>query len=179
MAERDDAVLKLIGTALVLIAGTLAGFAKAKELADRPQQIRELVHALQSLATEIGYGFTPLPQALGKLGKRLSAPLSALFQATSEQLSMAQGLSVDEVWRENVLLLWPKTALRRTEKEILLQLGAILGASGKEDQLKHLHLAIHELQREEAEALEERRRYEKMWKSLGFLLGALVVIVLY
>ena len=56
-------MVKLIGAALILFAGTMIGFMQASRFAARPRQIRQLSYALQRLETEIGFGFTPLPEA--------------------------------------------------------------------------------------------------------------------
>jgi stage III sporulation protein AB len=53
-----------------------------------------------------------------------------------------------------------------------------LGSSERADQLKHVRLAMHQLQAEEAAARDEQMRFEKMCRSLGALGAALVVIVL-
>jgi stage III sporulation protein AB len=71
------------------------------------------------------------------------------------------------------------TACKKNEKDIMLLLGASLGVSDREDQLRYLRLAIAQLQAEEENAIEEQKRYEKMWRSLGVLAGALIVIVMY
>jgi len=61
---RRWSMLKLAGAILVLLSGTLIGFRQAARYADRTAQIRQLIHALQRLETEIGFGHTPLPEAL-------------------------------------------------------------------------------------------------------------------
>ncbi len=59
------------------------------------------------------------------------------------------------------------------------QLGAKLGLTDRDDQVKHLRLAVNQLRGEEELAKDEQQRYERMWKSLGLLMGALVVILMY
>jgi stage III sporulation protein AB len=68
--------------------------------------------------------------------------------------------------------------MKPPERDALARLGATLGGSGREDQLKHVRLAALQLQAEEAAARDEQQRYEKMCRSLGVLGAALVVIVL-
>ena len=69
--------------------------------------------------------------------------------------------------------------MKQAEQEVVLQLGSVLGVTDRSDQIKHLRLAISQLQAEETESREDQRRYEKMWKSLGVLIGALIVILMY
>jgi stage III sporulation protein AB len=172
-------MLKLTGAILILFAGTMFGFYQALQLSRRPRQIRQLVQALQRLETEISYGFTPLPDALLSVSRQLVLPLSQMFQLAAAKLSDPSGQSTEESWRYAVESSWQHTAMKSAEQEVFQQLGLTLGMTDREDQIKHLRLTVSQLQAEEFTAWEEQKRYEKMWKSLGLLSAALVVILMY
>ncbi|MFC4599203.1 stage III sporulation protein SpoIIIAB [Cohnella hongkongensis] len=174
-------MFKFIGVLLVLFAGTMIGLVQSARYSARPRQIRELLHALQRLETEIGYGRTPLPEALDRIAAAVPKPLSAMFARISGSLSGEEarsGETVRDCWEKAIHEFWPATAMKLPEKEAALRLGASLGGSGREDQLKHLRLAFHQLQAEEAAAREDQRKYEKLSRSLGMLGAALVVILM-
>ncbi len=174
-------MLKFVGVLLVLFAGTMIGLVQSARYAARPRQIRELLHAFQRLETEIGYGRTPLPEALARIAAAIPKPLSAMFASVSASLAGEEarsGETVSECWERAVRDFWPATAMKQPEREAALRLGATLGGSGREDQLKHLKLAFHLLQAEEATAREEQRKYEKLSRSLGMLGAALIVILM-
>lgn len=174
-------MLKFAGSVLILGAAALLGFLQAAHYARRPRQIRLLIGALQRMETEIVFALTPLPDAFLSLGRQLAEPVSSLFRLTAQRLASPDGtgMSAREIWRQTVTDVWKRTSLKTPEQEIVLQLGSVLGISDREDQVKHLRLAVSQLQAEETEAREEQRRYEKMWKSLGVLIGALIVILMY
>lgn len=171
-------MMQFAGAMLVLLSGTLIGFLQAARYAARPRQIRHLIHVLQRLETEIQYGQTPLPEALARLAGIVPLPVSALFADMSGKLTAEAGTTVRECWESSIAGGWPRTAMKTPEKEALQRLGSTLGSSGREDQLKHVRLAMLQLQAEEATAREEQQRYEKMCRSLGLLGAALVVIVM-
>jgi stage III sporulation protein AB len=172
-------MLKLTGAILILFAGTMFGFYQALQLSRRPRQIRQLVQALQRLETEILYGFTPLPDALRSVSRQLVLPLSHMFRSAADQLSNHSGRSTEESWQFAIETNWQHTSMKSTEQEAFQQLGLTLGMTDREDQIKHLRLTVSQLQAEELTAWEEQKRYEKMWKSLGLLSAALVVILMY
>jgi stage III sporulation protein AB len=172
-------MLKVIGAVLILFSGTMFGFYQAALLSRRPRQIRQFIQALQRLETEIVYGLTPLTIAFRKLADQLPHPAAGLFRRAGEALAASTDRSAGDIWRQAAEEQWKYTALKSGEKQILLQLGHTLGRSDREDQVKHLRLAVSQLQAEEGAALEEQKRYESMWKSLGVLMGALVVILMY
>ncbi|WP_336786864.1 stage III sporulation protein SpoIIIAB [Paenibacillus sp. MMO-177] len=171
-------MIKLLGAVLILFAGTMIGFQQAARLAARPRQLRQLAHALQRLETEIGYGHTPLPEALVRTAEAVPEPLAQLFRDTADRVQGPEGLTFRESWEQAMTSGWGLTALRQTEQSVMLRLGSTLGISDKEDQLKHIHLALLQLKAEEDTAREDQSRYEKMWKSLGVLIAVLVVILM-
>jgi len=172
-------MIKLVGAVLIIFASTLFGFYKASLYAARPRQIRQLVHALKRLATEIGYGSTPLPVALRKLSAQCQRPLDQMFATIADRLSGGRSETVRQVWQETIQRFWGQTAMKAPEQETLLELASTLGISDREDQLKHLELAITGLQHEEAVARDEQQKFEKLSRSLGMLGGALIVILIY
>lgn len=181
MPGQVTAMLKFAGILLILFAGTMIGYLQAARFAARPRQIRHALHALQRLETEISYGQTPLAEALSKIAEMVPAPLSRIFAEIARALhpdAVGAGETVRDCWERSVNAGWPATAMKEAEKEALLRLGGTLGASGREDQLKHIRLAMLQLQAEETSAREEQQRYEKLSRSLGMLGAALVVILL-
>jgi len=171
-------MIKLLGMALILFAGTMIGFQQAAKYAERPRQLRGLAHALQRLETEIGYGHTPLPEALLRTADAAAEPLSSLFRETALSLEQGDGLSFNDSWSQTIQRNWRATSMRSNEQSVLLRLGSTLGISDKEDQMKHLKLALLQLQAEEEAARDDQGRYEKMWRSLGILISLLVVILM-
>jgi len=172
-------MLRTIGALIILFSGTMYGFYQALLLSRRPRQIRQLIQALQRLETEIAYGYTALPHALRSVSRSLAAPLAQMFHFAADQLADPEGRSTEESWRNALTDGWKHTAMKLTEQEALLQLGLTLGISDRDDQMKHLHLTVSQLQAEEATAWDEQKRYEKMWKSLGLLTSLLVIILMY
>jgi stage III sporulation protein AB len=172
-------MIKLMGACFVVIASTWVGFQLAQVVADRPRQIRQLCAALAMLKTEIGYGIRPLLQACEQIAQRDLGMISRLFQACCHHLVQLEGASTYECFRQGLLSEWKSTAMKKAEQAILLQLCQTLGMSDREDQLHHLTLAITHLEVEEMNALEEQKQYEKMYKTIGVLTGALIVLLMY
>ncbi|WP_152394066.1 stage III sporulation protein SpoIIIAB [Paenibacillus guangzhouensis] len=173
-------MVKLIGAILVIVSGTLFGFYQAAQFANRPKQIRAFILAMQRLETEILYGFTPLADALDKIGQQLSDPLKSIFTEAARRLTDHRtSLTAQESWQLAVEEQWKHTAMKQSEKNIIYQFGFTLGTSDRNDQIKHIRLAINQLQHEESAAQQEQGRYEKMCRSLGLLAGALIVILIY
>lgn len=159
------------------MATTWVGFEFAKRLSERPRQLRQLKVALQSLESEIMYGLTPLAEACEHIAKQIPKPISYFFLSFSEGLKIG-GASVRSAWEDSLKETWHLTALRNGELEVMSQFGATLGQHDREHQQKQIRLTLTHLEREEGDAIEAQNRYEKMSKSLGFLTGILIVILM-
>ena len=170
-------MIKIIGAVFILIATTWTGFEAARHLNERPRQLRQLKSALQSLEAEIMYGHTPLHEASRRLAAQLTKPLSWFFETFSSRL-MNSETTVKAAWEESLKEVWKLTAFKQGELEILKQFGETLGRHDRTSQQKHIQLAITHLEREEADACDKQIKYERMVKSLGFLSGLLLVILL-
>lgn len=170
-------MLKIIGSVFILLATTWAGFDAAKKLAERTKQLRQLKVSLQSLEAEIMYGHAPLKDASEHIAKQTASPLSDLFISFSQKLSDGD-TDVKRAWEESLSEIWPSTSLKEGELEILKQFGETLGQHDLITQQKHIRLTMAHLEKEEKEAVDHQVRYEKMMKSLGFLVGLLIIILL-
>ncbi|WP_261129402.1 stage III sporulation protein SpoIIIAB [Bacillus sp. Marseille-Q3570] len=169
--------MNVIGAVCIILATTWAGFEWAKRLQERPKQLRQLKVALQSLEAEIVYGLTPLYEASINLSKQMKAPLSLFFDELAERLYTGR-CTVQEAWEESLEIIKKHTAFQTGEIEVLKQFGSTLGRHDRDHQQKQIRLTIVHLEREEKEAEELQRRYENMVKSLGVLIGLLIVILL-
>lgn len=170
-------MFKLLGATIILIATTWAGFEAARKISARPRQLRQLKVALQSLEAEIMYGHTPLKEAAQKLQKQLPKPLNQLFALFASRLDLGE-TTVKKAWDDSLTEVWNFLALKQGEYEILSQFGDMLGKSDKYHQQKQILLTLAHLEREESDAIERQGKYEKMMKSLGFLSGLLLIILL-
>ncbi|OAB44145.1 stage III sporulation protein SpoIIIAB [Paenibacillus glacialis] len=172
-------MVKLLGMMIIVLSGTLAGFNKARQFERRPQQIRELILVMQRLETEISYGFTPLPEALNKMGSQMQEPLKSFFISAATDMNSPQGLTAQESIEQALSVHWKRTSMKAAEREVLHQLSFTLGTSDRQDQIKHIALAAQQLKHEELAAREELDKYGRLSKNLGLLVGVLIVILIF
>ena len=171
-------MIKLIGAVFIIVATTWTGFEAARRFSERPRQLRALRSALQALEAEIMYGHTPLHEASRRLAVQLTKPLSFFFESFAKKLTDTE-TTVKEAWETSLKEVWHLTALKQGEFEIMKQFGETLGRYDRHSQQKQIMLTLTHLEREEADAVQSQAKYEKMFKSLGFLTGLLLTILLF
>lgn len=169
-------MLKLIGAGILIFSSGMAGMTVARGYAQRPRQLRFLQHALQMLETEIIYGLTPLPRALERVAQRCDRSIAPIFTKARLNLMDGSGSSVGEAWHKGLVEVYLEMALSKGDQGILEALGASLGLSDKEDQQKHLKLAVEQLKQETVKAEEAAKKNVKLWNYLGFLGGLALTV---
>lgn len=169
---------KVLGAGLIIAACAGVGWQAAGNLARRPRELRALQVALGVLETEVAYGASPLPEALLHAAAAVEGSIGRLFARTAEYLSTGGGITPGDALRQALAEMAPDTALRAIDTETLVALSAVLGASDRKDQTRHLSLARQRLAGEEGRAAEERMRYERVYRYIGVLSGVALVLIL-
>lgn len=170
-------MIKLLGAVLIVFTTTTFGFEIAKGYSNRTKNLRQFKFALQSLNAEIIYGHLPLSEVTKRIAKQIEDPLSKFFNEFSLRLQ-DESSSVSETWRECLDLIRYDASLKSTEYEVLVQFGETLGRHDIVSQQKHIILAMNHLDKEEVEAKESQQKNERMVRSLGFLSGVLIVLII-
>ncbi|WP_188206134.1 stage III sporulation protein SpoIIIAB [Alkalibacillus aidingensis] len=168
--------MKWVGAIMILFTCTWVGIDIARNYSRRPKEIRELLQALQIMEAEIVYAQEPLHRVFSYISKQLSFPVSDLFYELGDELTHSDR-SLQEIWDETFSRKWRNTAMKKKEKEVLIQFGQSLGLHNLEQQQKQIQLAKVHLQHELDDALEEEKRFSGMFRTLGVLSGILFVLL--
>lgn len=166
-----------VGALLLVGTTTWMGFEWSNRLEKRPRHIRQLKNALQILEAEMIYSQSPLKDAFTVISKQVPEPTRTFFAGLDDFLN-DNNKDLFIVWNNAVNKLMEVSSLDRNEKEILLQFGRTLGQHDFVQQQKHIQLAVGHLDRELEEARDNYLKYSKMAKSLGFLCGVFIVLLL-
>lgn len=169
--------MKWFGALLIIMATTMIGFEWSRQLSGRPKQIRQLKHALQILEGEMLYSQLPLQEAFLIVSKRMPYPVNYLFRLLVKKMKETND-EFPDIWRKSVQLFLSRSYLGRNEAEILYQFGRSIGQHDLSQQQKHIYLAMTHLDRELDEARDQHLKFSQMAKSIGFLAGVFIVLIL-
>lgn len=172
-------LLKILGGIMIISASGLIGILYSGRLSSRHRELNNLRRNMQMLETEITYGATPLPAAMEYIAGRTEGLASSFFQLVANCLSDRSFYSFKDAWTYAADSVFRGTPMDWSDLELIKSLGNILGGSDREDQKKHFELFYMQLRHQEEKALEEMRKSGRMYRSLGFLLGIAVFVVLF
>jgi stage III sporulation protein AB len=170
--------LKIVGAGIVISVCGLTGFYISDYYVKRPQHLRSLQSALIFLETEIAYTATPLPVAMENVSKCVNEPTRCLFVAAKEGIKNLN-YTAEESWSYGLAKYRENSALTTSDLEIVKTLGSRLGKSGVNEQIKEIRLIREQLKQAEAVAEADKTTNERLWRTMGFLIGIFLVVLLY
>jgi len=170
--------LKLLGSILVLGAGTAIGFGLARGCCERPRQISQLLHCLTALKSYIGYVSMPLPQALERCAAGVVGPIGDFLRVAAEILEENRQVSPAMAIQEALKQAKGELYFQAAELDVLQAFGANLGILHHGEQENYLCLVQEQLDgiRLGAEAFRDRNC--KLYRYLGLCSSLLIVIVM-
>ena len=170
--------LKIMGAASIITGFGCWGLNAARRMDRRVEQLQELRLALGFLEKEISCIYSPLSQALAKTADFSRPPVSYLFATSSSLLQEKTGMTAAEAWNAGIEGLRLHSDLQEMEIGLMATASLQLGISDASQQKKLLTLLQEELALLEQKAMQQAEGGRKMWTYSGFILGAMVVLLL-
>ena len=169
-------MLRLAGAALLTAGAWALGFGAAAQLRRRAAALRAMEGALELAERELSFRLTPIPELLEGLSQRSRPPASAFFARCLAGLDRLGEQTLGQIWDE-ALSSCP-TDLRQEDRDILSELGQVLGRYDGEGQRKAVAQTERRLAHQLEAAEEERDRLGRVYQALGLTVGGFFAILL-
>ena len=170
-------MLKLAGAGLLLFACAGWGFSVSWQLWERMRDLRELRRIAALLRQEISYAGTALPEALGRIAKKVSRPFGEFLDRLAQELVKYPGDSFAMIFAEQVDEQLYRTALEPQDLADFKELGRYLGYLDKEMQLANLDLYLAETEEKLARLTQELPARRKLFQVLGVMAGLFLAVL--
>ena len=167
-------MLKLIGALCIFAACITAGKLQAHHLEKRRLFLRGAHQGLLALMREIDYAATPMNQALPAAAE-MAGGAAPLFLAAAKHLMQGDGCTAGEAWQ---IALAEMEGIHDEDKRLLILAGEGLGISDATQQLKSLELLRLRIENAETDAATAATRYGRIWRTMGWSSGAVLVLML-
>ena len=171
-------LLKILGSIMIIISCSLIGYFYGTRYSKRQRNLIVFQNCISLLETEIIYSATPIPEALESVYKKGNKNVSFVFRDIKDYLLSDKNHSVFDSFVYVTECLKDKLYFKDEDVEIFLSLGRVIGSSDRYDQQKYFKLIHTQLKNQQIEADEARKKNEKMYKSLGVMMGLAITIIL-
>lgn len=169
---------KIVLYMTILITSSLIGFAYGGRFSRRVISLGQLQQGIRLLQTEIIVFANPLPDALENISIKVSKEIKDVFIMIKEEMLTNQSGDLYFSFLEASEYLKTTCLLKQKDIDVFLSLGKVIGKTNRVDQEQQFLYALSQLEELLDEAKEEKIKNEKMYRSLGVLMGLGMIIIL-
>ena len=158
---------------LILILATMVGKYLSKKYVYRLEELEDIKNALNILKSKIKFTYEPIPEIFEEISKTSSRNISELFKTAKIKMN---DLTANEAWEEAIEE--SQNNLKKEDKDVLKTLSKLLGQTDAEGQISQIEITENFLETKIQEAMEEKKKNEKLYTRLGTIMGLTIVIIL-
>lgn len=166
-------IVKYILLVIIFGLSTAIGMVISKIYENRVVELKEFKNILNIMKTKIKFTYEPLAEIFKQIAKDNTTNVEKIFGQMANQISYYQ---TKEVW-ENCIQ-EADISINQEDKDILKRLGKLLGQTDVDGQISEIELTENFLDMQIEKAEEEKKKNQKMYKTLGITIGLVFVIIL-
>ena len=161
---------------LIAIFGlsTGIGILISKSYENRVIELKEFKNILNIMKTKIKFTYEPLAEIFKQISKDNKTNVEKIFDQMANQITY---YPTKDVW-ENCIQ-DADISIKQEDKDILKRLGKLLGQTDVEGQISEIEVTQSFLDTQIEKAEEEKKKNQKMYKTLGIVTGLVFVIILF
>lgn len=166
-------MIKFLILLLVFASSLSIGFLIAKKYENRVKELKDMKNALNMFETKIKFTYASVPEIFTEIAKQFGEGIVGQIFRTASILMKDK--SAGEAWNEGIETVNSNMTLE--DKSTLKNLGKLLGKTDLEGQISEIRLVTDLLNTQIELAEIDRRKNEKMYKTLGGIVGLTLVII--
>lgn len=166
-------IFKLFILSMIIVASSAIGILFSKKYANREKELKEMKNSLNIFATKIKFTYEPIPNVFMEISNKIEGNVGNIFARAANRM---QEISAGEAWVQ--ALEETKYNLNKEDISVIKNLGRMLGQTDLEGQISEIEVVNEFLTSQLENAKEERRKNEKMYRTLGLVCGLTIAIIL-
>ena len=165
--------IKMFILILIFLSSLKAGKIISKKYFNRVSELKEMKNALNMFLTKIRFTYESVPESFREIGNSIDGNVGKIFRTSSE---LMKEKNAGDAWEETIEKI--ETNMKEEDKAIIKNLGRMLGKTDLEGQVSEIKLVQEFLNTQIEVAEKERQKNEKLYKTLGGVVGLAIVIIL-
>lgn len=152
---------------------TAIGILVSKMYENRVLELKEFKNVLNIIKTKIKFTYEPLAEIFKQISKDNSTKVEKIFNNIAKKMEFIQ---VKSAWENSIQE--ADISINQEDKDILKKLGKLLGQTDVEGQVSEIEVTETFIDMQIEKAEEERKKNQKLYKTLGIIAGLVFVIIL-
>lgn len=165
--------IKIVIYSFIFLSSSLIGILISKKYSNRVNELKEFKNALNIFKTKIRYTYAPLPEIFAEISENIDSNISSVFKTASDKMTFC---TAGEAW--NLALTVEDLNIDDEDRNALKNLSKLLGKTDLEGQINQIEMTSDFLDKQIRKAENQRDKSEKMYRTLGMLMGMAIVILL-
>ena len=149
------------------------GILISKMYENRVKELRQFKNILNIIKTKIKFTYEPLAEIFNQISQEKSSKIEEIFENMTYKLAFEniKYSWMDAIQEEDI-------SITQEDKDILKELGKVLGQTDADSQVNEIEVTESFLNMQIEKAEEARKKNQKMYKTLGVVVGLVFVIIL-
>lgn len=165
--------IKIIIYTFIFLSCSFIGILLSRKYVNRVNELKEFKNALNIFKTKIRYTYEPIPEIFMQISESVNPNISNVFSQAANKMEI---LAAGEAW--NIALKMEDLNINEEDKNALNNLSKLLGKTDLEGQLNQIEMTSDFLDEQIKKAEKEKNKNEKMYRTLGMILGMTIVVIL-
>lgn len=166
-------LIKIVIYSFIFLSCSLIGILISKKYVNRVNELREFKNALNIFKTKIKYTYEPLPKIFAEISENIDSNISSVFKIASDKMNIC---AAGEAW--DLALKMDELNIDEEDRKILRNLGKLLGKTDMQGQVNQIEMTSDFLDKQIRKAENQKDKSEKMYRTLGVIIGMAIVIML-
>lgn len=170
-------IIKWLKYALLIVIfglSTAIGIAISKTYENRVIELKEFKNILNIMKTKIKFTYEPLQEIFKQVANNNETNVEKIFGQMANQIMYFR---TREVWEKCIQE--ADISIKQEDKDILKKLGKLLGQTDVDGQVSEIEVIESFLDMQIEKAEEEKKKNQKVYKTLGISIGMVFVIILF
>ncbi len=165
-------LVKILIYSFIFLSCSLIGILISKKYTNRVRELNEFKNALNIFKTKIRYTYEPIPEIFQEISKNLEPNVGYVFNQAAKQMDK---LTAGEAWE--LALKMDSLNIEDEDRVALKNLGKLLGQTDLDGQISQIEITSSFLENQIKIAEEQKNKNEKMYRTLGMIMGIAIVII--
>lgn len=166
-------IIKILIYTLIFLSCSVIGVLISKKYLYRVEELKDFKLALNMLKTKIKYTYDTLPEIFVDISNNIESNVGRAFKISANKMDI---LEAGKAWETSLDLI--KLNITEEDKKTLNNLSKLLGETDIDGQISQIEITKEYLDKQIEKADEDKKKSEKMYKTLGMIIGIGIVIVL-
>lgn len=168
-------MIKILGFLIIVASSAKIGFDLSEKYCNRTKEIKSFISVLEKIKNEISFSNCIITDALIKASKVKSKTVQNMVTYISKKVEdekMALTDAFGMYIRENTM------AFDKGDIDEINRFFSVFGSGDREDEIKNISNTVTNMKAHLQTAVEDEKKYVRLFRTSGVLAGFLIAIIL-